>query len=338
MKSAIFGLFGLALFLGAAPLAHPQTSTQRADEMHVAPIRPSATDSEIKEFDDPHWVYVHRGIVLRHDLQLAADRHQLLLWLPGTKPPDAPEPPPGKVSRGASHEFCQLAATLGYHVIALSYPNSIPAATCNEETDPKAFEDFRTAIISGGTTKQISISATNCIEHRLIKLLQLLAQRYPREEWQHFLDASGAIKWDTIAVAGQSQGGGHAALIGIDHRVARVICFGAPKDWSIALKAPAAWYGKDSATPKELFFAFNHHQDHQGCSPEHQLANLRALGLEKVGPIVEVDGAQPPYQNAHILMTNYPGTKVDSGTAHGTMISPKNEAVFGAVWRYLLGG
>ena len=74
-------------------------------------------------------------------------------------------------------------------------------------------------------------------------------------------------------MAGQSQGGGHAALLGIKHPVARVICFGAPKDFSLALTAPAAWLRLDSATPKSAFFAFNHDQDRQGCSPAQQAEN-----------------------------------------------------------------
>ena len=35
-----------------------------------------------------------------------------------------------------------------------------------------------------------------------------------------------------------------------------------------------------SATPKGQFFAFNHHQDPKGCTPEQLLDNLKALGLD----------------------------------------------------------
>ena len=35
-------------------------------------------------------------------------------------------------------------------------------------------------------------------------------------------------------------------------------------------------------------------------------------------------------------MTNYPGTKVDSITAHTTMISAANAQRFGKVWHYML--
>lgn len=317
-------------------LARAQTDPQTQQALDGLPIRPSATDPAIKNFDDPHWVYVSRDIVVRHDSRAPADRHELLLWIPGTQPADAKQPPPGRVSRGASHEFCKLAATLGHHVIALSYPNTISASACRNEPEADAFEQFRIAIIEGGATKHIAVSRTDSIENRLIKLLRLLSDKRAREEWAQFLTKDGGIEWSKIAVAGQSQGGGHAALLAIHHQVTRVLCFGAPKDYSLALQAPAAWYLKESATPKNRFFTFNHEQDRQGCTPAQQIENVRALKLDPFGPPVKVEDSKPPFNQSRILMTNHPGTQVDSLTAHGTMISGRNRELFGDVWRYML--
>lgn len=333
-----------ALVLPLAILIHgwlPPVAWAQADELtrqalSGLAIRPGTTDPEIKDFNEPHWVYVHRDIVVNHDPKLPDDRHELLLWIPGTRPPNMPESQPGKLVRSASNEFCKLAATLGYHVIALSYPNTISASSCNKESEPGAFEEFRLAVIEGGTTKHIAVSKTDCIENRLIKLLKALAEKRAREEWSQFLNEDGSIKWERIAVAGQSQGGGHAALIGIHHRVTRVLSFGAPRDFSMALQAPAAWYLKGSATPKEHFFAFNHEQDRQGCTPGQLLENLRALKLDAHAPTVKVENSKPPYNNSRMLMTNHPGGKVDSRTAHGTMLSPKNRELFEPVWRHML--
>lgn len=335
IRSQVLAVLAL---LTIAPLLSAQTRPKVGEGgVTYWSLLPSASEPEVtKEFNDPHWIYVQQDIVLKHDAKLPADRHELLLWIPGTKPPNGKEPEPGHVIRGSSHNFCLMAASLGYHVIALSYPNHLSASSCNNEKDPEAFEDFRMAIIQGGSSPHITVSRTDSIENRLIKLLQSLSKSAPNEAWDSFLNADGGIKWERIAVAGQSQGGGHSALIGIHHPVTRVICFGAPKDYSVALDKPAAWYLKPSATAKERFFAFNHEQDRQGCTPQHQMDNLKALKLDEFGQPTSVDGAKPPYSNAHILMTNHPGTKVDSQTAHGTMISPKNEALFGEVWRYML--
>ncbi|WP_395745265.1 BPSS1187 family protein [Prosthecobacter sp.] len=324
------------LSLAAAPLSRAQNSRVTEGVTHTL-FKPSAINPESDpHFDEPHWVYVQRDIVVKHDASLPADRHELLLFIPGTQPPNLKEPEPGKVRVYASHAFCLTAASLGYHVISLSYPNTISASSCNKEADPEAFEKFRLSIIQGGASPHVTVSRTNSIENRLIELLAVLAKRFPQEDWGAYRNADGSPKWEKIAVAGQSQGGGHAALIGIHHQVPRVLCFGAPKDYSIALQKPAAWYLKSGATPKSAYFAFNHDQDRQGCTPAAQIENLKALRLDQFGAPTYVDGASAPYGGAHILMTNYPGTKVDSSTAHGTMLSPKNKERFGDVWKYML--
>lgn len=204
------------------------------------------------------------------------------------------------------------------------------------------------AVIRGGYAtyqdgrKAISIERPESIENRLIKVLQYLQQKRSRENWAQFLNEDGSIKWELIAVAGQSQGGGHAALIGIKHRVARVMCFGAPKDYSKRQNAPAAWYGQKSATPKGQFFAFNHHQDPKGCTPEQLLDNLKALGLDASGPPAEVDSEPFPYHHARILYTSYPVVTIKgvesegAKTAHGTAIITKHADRWKQVWTYML--
>lgn len=324
------------LLLFCLPSLQAQTDPQTSSAREGLAIRPSTTDAAIKDFDEPHWVYVNRDIVLRKEASLPADRHELLLWLPGTRPPGMAAPPPGPPRAGASDAFCELAADLGYHVIALTYPNALSAAKCRNDPEPTAFEDFRLALIAGGASKHVTVQRVDSIENRLIKLLQWLAEKRAREGWSQFLTQDGTIRWPRVAVVGQSQGGGHAALIGIHHEVSRVVCFGSPKDYSLALKASAAWYQKQSATPKDRFYAFNHEQDYQGCTPAQQIENLKALKLDVYGPPVKVEDSSPPFSGSHILMTNHPGTKVDSRTAHGTMITGRNRTLFREVWRYLL--
>lgn len=328
----IFALLAGCESPGTGPrAAHALAPTHRMPVGFTGiPIRPSETDAAIKNFDVPHFVIADRHIVVDHDPARPADRHQLLLWLPGTLPPGATGEGPG----GAA-AFCELAAELGYHVIVLKYPNDESASICRSDRSPRAFEDFRLALIQGGNSTHIRISRTDSIENRLIKLLEYLGRTRTDEDWGQFL-VGGAINWERIAVAGQSQGGGHAALIGIKHRVARVICTGAPKDYSLARGEPAAWMTEPSATPKACFFAFNHRQDHQGCSPEQQLENLHALKLDAYGPLVNVDQEAPPYRHSHCLTTNDPGTHLESSAAHTSVMNGRNAAVFGAVWRYML--
>lgn len=312
-------------------------ATMARADLTTFSVRPSTTDPAIKQFDEPHWVYVDRDSVVQPKAGHARDRRELLLWLTGT----------GSKGHGAQG-FARLAAELGYHVIDLMYPNDIAASACANDDDPRAFEEFRTAIIHGGKAKYqngrktLEIVHAESIENRLVKLLRHLQQKRPRERWSQFLNDDGSIRWESIAVAGQSQGGGHAALIGIKHRVARVLCFGAPKDFSKRRQSPAAWYALESATPKRRFFAFNHHQDPKGCTPEQLRENLKSLGLEAFGPIAEVDSEKFPYRHARILYTGYPAVTVTgvesegAKAAHGSAIATRNADRWKQVWTYML--
>jgi hypothetical protein len=311
-----------------ATLAHAEVTT--------VSILPSATDPAIKTFDSPHWIYVNRDIVVERKADAAQDRHELYLFIPGTHEKGNPR---GK----GPFAFCDLAADLGYHVVVLAYPDESPASVCKNDSDPNAFEEFRMAIIHGGSSRHISVERSESIENRLVKLLQHLEKIRPKENWGQFLNEAGAIKWGSIAVGGQSQGGGHAALIAIKHRVARVICTGAPKDYDQKRNVPAAFYREESATPKVRFFAFNHRQDHTGgTSPEQLLKNLETLKLEAFGPPVDVDTEAFPYHHARILMTAYPSVTVagsqseGSLTAHFSMLNPKNADRWKQVWTYML--
>jgi hypothetical protein len=297
-------------------------------------VKPSFTDPAIQTFDEPHWVYVDREIVVDHKEGMPQDRKQLLLWITGT----------GGMGHGAS-AFCTLGANLGYHVVSLMYPDSLAATTCRSDPNPHAFENFRMALIQGGPAyiqggrEYVTVARAESIENRLIKLLMSLQQLRPRENWGQFLNEDGSIKWESIAVAGQSQGGGHAALIGVKHLVARVLCFGAPKDYNVRLNAPALWYTEESATPKDRFFAFNHHQDPMGCTPDQLLRNLETLGL---GEPEEVDDADPPFRNSHDLYTSWPQVTVTgegsdgARMAHTSQIANVNAARWTPVWTYML--
>lgn len=320
----------LLLFLPLATLAAPVARAASPSSLQVLKVRAGETDPKITSADLPHYVYVDRDVIAQRN-GAAADRHLLLLWIPGTQPPGTKGEGPG----GAGH-FCELAARLGYHAIVLKYPNEQSASICRNDRDPREFERFRLALIAGGTSKHLTVGRADSIESRLVQLLRYLEKHDPPSGWAQFLASDGSIKWESIAVAGQSQGGGHAALIALHHRVARVICTGSPKDYSVTHAAPAAWLSLESATPKSRFFTFNHRQDHQGCSPEQQMENLRALGLDQNGAPVDVDRAKPPYQHSRILTTNYPGTKLESTAAHTSVMNPRNADVFGPVWRYLL--
>ena len=307
-----------AVWLALAVAAVPPGLAIAEVQYHA--VSPAATDAAIKEPYAPHRVYFDRA---------ASHRNQLLVFLPGT----------GGRNQGSPRALSTTAAGLGYHVIELSYPNSISATICWRQADPACFENFRREIIEGrDTSPVITVGRADSIENRLEKLLQRLSVREPDRGWGQFLDPAGGVAWTRLALAGQSQGGGHAALIARDHGVARVLLFGAPKDYNPNLRKPAPWYRLGS-TPVERFFAFVHTRDRQGCEFLQQLEIYRAMGMAAAPK--SVDGEAPPYGNAHVLLTSYPGRPISSPEAHVMVISNQVRDASGAplfkpVWTYML--
>ena len=322
---------------GRAGASREQTF-QEAGLQGIA-IRSPSSDPGARAYDTCY-VYVNREIVLERKAELPKDRGELLVFLPGT----------GGHGQGAK-AFCRLAANLGYRVVSLAYPNDLPATVCGNDPNPEAFERFRMAIIEGGSVtiaglegrrREFSVAKADSIEMRLCALLEELVRLRPRENWAQFLTQDKRVNWSVIAFAGQSQGGGHAALIGIKHRVARVICTGAPKDYSKRLNGPAAWYGKASATPKGCFFTFNHVQDPKGCAPEGQLQNIRMLGLDAFGRPIDVTKEPAPFQHSRTLLTSFPEVTVEgvesdgAKAAHTSVIDDRNADRWKDVWTYML--
>ncbi len=336
-----FALVAFLLSAWCAPLGHTADTTGTgavaSTSVKITFVRPSSADASVTGFDTPHRIYLRSDLASPRKSSAPAPRNELLLWLPGTSPASADAPAASETAntREGAEAFCRLAAQLGYHVISLRYPNSLSATAARTDADDE-FERFRLAIIRGGASKYITVIRADSIEERLIRLLQHLAAERPQENWSQFLGDAAAIRWEKIAVAGQSQGGGHAALIALHHLVARVVCTGAPKDFNLRTNSPAAWLTRESATPKARFFTLNHQQDRQGANAQQQLQNLRALKLDAFGAPVNVDTTQPPYRRSRILETNFPGTRQESKEAHTSVISWRNAATFERVWRYML--
>jgi hypothetical protein len=154
-----------------------------------------------------------------------------------------------------------------------------------------------------------------------------------KEGWGAYLDADkNEPLWEKLCLAGLSQGGGHACLMGIQHHVARVVMFASPKDYSLHFHKPAQWYSQPSKTPKTCFFCFVHSLDEgHGCSYKQQVENYRALGLYPRFPIVDVESSSPPYDHTRLLTAHQPADIPKHN--HGVVIGRPQ---YGQVWAYML--
>ena len=121
---------------------------------------PKNIDAKIgDEFNKPQFIYVDRAQIVDQK----KGRNQLVIFFPGTN--------------GAGHGgkgFCELAATLGFHAMSLTYNTSIPATVCSKDPDVNAHEAFRMACLQGGESKYLTVSRAESMENRLITWLQRL--------------------------------------------------------------------------------------------------------------------------------------------------------------------
>lgn len=306
----------ILLLVGSVYCADAPTSPGAVRE-HI--IRPSEANAAITTFDQPHYIWVP-------DNPPATARRMMLL-LAGTqgKPADA-------------QLIGQLAASQGYYVIALMYPDDLAVvAACANDPAPDCMALMREEIILGtSVSPHVNVDPANSIRGRLVDLLQLLATRFPDEGWSEFVQ-NGDPQWGVIAVGGLSQGGGHAAYIAKIRNVPRVVMFGAPADGYNGATAPWMSLG---ATPAANYYGFRHERDpFTSITP-----NWHALGLDQFGAAIRVESAGASFGSAHMLLTDLlpaTGTYADAHPSVymdiATPKSPNGKPLFESAWRYLLG-
>jgi hypothetical protein len=196
-------------------------------------------------------------------------------------------------------DFAGEAARLGYGVIDLRYPDDVAAARCRG--DDGCFTQMRGETIFGEgvayghgpyASPIVSVDRANSIVNRLVGVLDWLA--HDDAYWGQFVGAERgspyggrAPAWSKIVFAGHSQGGGHAAFIGLVVPVRRAIMFSSPNDQ--AEDRAASWMRATPATDPSRFWGLRHRDD--SLLGANVPANWSQLGGRGVGG----EGAQPDF-------------------------------------------
>ena len=225
----------------AAPL-HAQDATA-SDNLVTYRIRPSAIDTTVRRFDEPHFVVFDRAV--RADAPL-------LVFLPGTG---------GRPQNTSA--FATVAAKQGYRVIGLEYVDTPAVAQiCPREPDPDCSEKVRRKRLYGDdVTSLIDDRAGECIVARLTTLLAALDRDHPDEGWAQYLK-DGRPDWVHIAVSGLSQGAGMAAYIAQHTTVARVVLFSSPWDNYGRYHTLAPWVKHGNGlTPADRWYGAYHRKE-----------------------------------------------------------------------------
>jgi pimeloyl-ACP methyl ester carboxylesterase len=255
------------------------------------------------------------------------DNSTLLIWLPGQG-----------AAPGAYTTISAFAASVGYHVVAVDYPNAnAPATFCTnnlscysgvylEKWDGRA----------GAETP--AITPSNSISNRIIKMLAYLAQTYPAENWGQFL-TGGTVTWSNTVIAGHSLGSMTAAAVAHSITFKRVVLFAGPEDGITQVNGTIntpTYMSAASATPLSAHYLFWHLLD---TFYPQIVANATALGMDAYGPYTSVDGASAPYGNSHELTTNVAAADPHHAVAFdgGIPTDTNGNPVYVAAWTYLFG-
>ena len=208
---------------------------------------------------------------------LGEPRDILLVWLAGS---------------GAAPtqylEFTRAAAENRLDTVGLVYPSWPPVndITTND-TDPDLPAAIRTERLFGvDATDVIDVDFANSVENRLVKLLEDQAAAFPGERWASYLLPDGSPDWTRIAVAGHSQGAGHAAFLGKLEPLAGVLILAGPGDF-VQDFGTAPWLFEPGATPAARTAAFTHVEDRNAAG---FFFNQRVLNLNAFGEVQNIDG------------------------------------------------
>ena len=317
MQRIVLGLAMLGLATTAIAADPPK--------LHVIKQRASVIDPRAKEHPEIGYLFADaKGKVA--DLQHAvvdtrvAPNGKLVIWLMGYNAP-----------------LFERIAGYGFHGIQVHYASQWFSKLPKEAmTDGVSLGKVRLEAATGeDVSPLVTIPKPDGMTERAYQFVKWLAKEQPEGKWEQFLTEDGkGLRWEKITVSGISHGSTTAARFAIHQKVDRVVMFSGPRDQL------ETWHGFPSATPSERFFGFTHVLD-GGWTGDHYCRSWQMLGLQKHGPIVDVDKTPAPFGNSRRLISTF-DVKNDANRAHSCVIpggaackDAKGQFVHEAVWRYL---
>jgi hypothetical protein len=228
----------------------------------------------------------------------------------------------------------------GHHAIQVTYARQWFGQMDKKRkpSDDDHFSGIRLEAATGmDHTKLINIAQPDGLMERSYQFVKHLAKENPEANWQQFLSPDGkGLNWEKVILSGASHGSTTSARLAKHIRVARVVMLSGPRDQT------EKWQAGKSATPPERFFGFTHTLD-KGWPAHHYCRSWLMLGLNKFGPIINIDDAKPPYSNSRRLITsNKADVGNNAGRAHSASTpgrnSPKDnngKLLYEDAWKYL---
>jgi len=191
------------------------------------------------------------------------------------------------------------------------------------------------AAIGEDVSDQIDIPKPDAMTERVRAMLKSLVKTHPQGRWDQFLTRDGAkVRWEKVIISGASHGATTAARFAKHTKVDRVVMLCGPRDQD------QDWQSIESATAGNRYFGFSHVLD-GGWSGDHYCRSWELLGMNRYGPIVDVDTTPAPFGDSRRLVSAADvGGNADK--AHGAVqpggSSPKGsdgKLLYEEVWKYL---
>lgn len=227
-------------------------------------------------------------------------RHTLLVFLNGS----------GGTPRGVianpDVNWYRTARDAGLHVLGVSYrSDDAVGLLCAGVGGDACFVPTRQTLLTGmfqpGAASALTgITPDEGVYARVTAALVTLAGGDPAGGWGDYLDRAhmdtpeSAIRWDRVMVSGHSQGGGHAALIGRNHAVARVLMLASPCDATSS--GPATWLANDGSfatDPATRFYGLGASGDSTCAMYARAWANLGMPAIARQSDAVACAGETP---------------------------------------------
>ncbi|MGI9473271.1 MAG: BPSS1187 family protein [Rubripirellula sp.] len=226
----------------------------------------------------------------------------------------------------------------GLHAIQVHYARAWFSICCQEKpVGEHCRGNIRLEAATGEDfSDEVSIPKPDGMMERAYQFVNWLAKEHPEGKWEQFLTADGeGLRWEKVIVSGSSHGSTTASRFAKHVKVSRVVALCGPRDQH------QVWQALPSATPANRYFAFSHVLD-GGWKADHYCRSWELLGLNKFGPIVNVDKTPPPYRNTRRLITDF-DVGGDEKVAHSS-VQPGGRAykdkqtgqyLHEPVWKYL---
>ncbi|MBK4346831.1 BPSS1187 family protein [Lacisediminihabitans changchengi] len=218
----------------------------------------------------------------------------LLLFLPATR----------SVPRDY-RSFLDTAASLGYHVLALDYPNRGQSVVHLCAGAPRCYGEVqRNRFQGGGQSAFNSVDRRDSILNRLRMSLDHLQFTDPGGAWSRYRSGD-SIRWDRVVVAGHSQGGGLAAYIAHRFRVHGALMFSSPVQSDAGV--PARWMRKSGATPASVQYGLVDVRDRYATNVTASWATMGMTGTHAI--VSELDLGSP--SDSHLRTVTDRSPRVD---------------------------